>query len=115
MSDETRANYGIYLRELHGIRDDRTRVVLKESAEQKRHLDSVSSRIGAAIIEFVRARSGMTFHADDLRSFVRLRCGEVAPGSPDRILRCLRARNQLDYQVVDRGRSLYRAGANKGA
>jgi hypothetical protein len=108
LGDESQASLTQHRRELHGIRDDRTRMALLDSNQP--HLDSVTSRIGAAIIEFVKARDGLTFHSDDLRSFVRLRCGEVAPGSPDRILRCLRARRELDYEVVNRAQSLYRAG-----
>lgn len=72
------------------------------------HLSRVSDRIAAAIQEFCEGRRGQTFRADDLRAHVLERCGAVAPGSPDRILRDLRQRGLVAYEVVDRRASLYR-------
>lgn len=114
MSDESQANYGTYRRLTLGlsrpVRDDRTRVVLRESAEQRRHLESVSERIGPVIIEFMSAHSGQQFHADDLMKFVEDHCGKAAPESAGRVLRKLRRDGIVNYLVVDRGRSLYREG-----
>jgi hypothetical protein len=74
--------------------------------EQEEHLDRVSERIGAAILEFFR-RERRDFHADELRFFVADRAGPVAPGSPDRIMRDMRQRGVIDYRVVNRRQSLY--------
>lgn len=68
------------------------------------YLVPITNRIGDAIIEFCCIRR--EFHADDLRAFVTERCGAVAPGSADRILRNLRSKGLLDY-VVCRSESLY--------
>lgn len=67
----------------------------------------VSERIEAAILEFAKRYAGKQFHAELLRKHVRERCGEVAPGSPDRILRSLRKSEKLSYRVVSRAESLY--------
>jgi len=67
----------------------------------------VSSRIGMSIIEFCRTEVGHQFYAEDLRKWVDLRAGPVAPGSADRILRDLRQRGFIDYVVVNRAHSLY--------
>jgi hypothetical protein len=74
---------------------------------QADNLERVSRRIAAAIVEFCRSRVGRQFHADDLRRFVTARCGTLAPGSADRVLRDLRQRAVLDYRVVSRKGSLY--------
>lgn len=74
-------------------------------SEHQEHLERVSQRIAAAIMEFW-AKS-KTFHADDLRAHVLRTCGTVAPGSPDRILRDLRKRKLLNYKVLSRRESLY--------
>lgn len=65
----------------------------------------VFSRIAPLIMEF--RGTCEVFHAEELRNFVRKRVPETAPGSPDRILRELRLRGWLDYQVVNRHQSLY--------
>jgi len=75
---------------------------------QSQELERVSSRIGAAILEFCRGRSGETFHADELRQHVWRCVGSTAPGSADRILRDLRQRGLVRYVVVSRRDSLYR-------
>jgi DNA-binding PadR family transcriptional regulator len=90
---------------------DRTNVVLRESEIQREHLESVSFRISGAVLEFVTRNCGLTFHADQLRKYVEQRCGYVAPGSADRILRHLKQRGLLTYSVVNRAKSLYRVGA----
>lgn len=65
----------------------------------------VFSRIAPLIMEFRGTRE--VFHAEELRDFVRDRVPETAPDSPGRILRELRLRGWLDYQVVNRHQSLY--------
>ncbi|HEU0180326.1 MAG TPA: hypothetical protein VFV58_39320 [Blastocatellia bacterium] len=77
--------------------------------EQQENIERVSERIGGAVKAFMRERCGQQFFADDLRRYVRVNVGEVAPGSPDRILRMLRRAGELDYKVVSRSESLYEA------
>jgi hypothetical protein len=71
-------------------------------------LESVSSRIGGAILDFCAARVGRQFHADELRCHVSARVGDCAPGSADRVLRDLRQRGAIEYTVLNRAASLYR-------
>jgi hypothetical protein len=114
MGDERTEDFRAHRRQTLGlpVRDDRTRMIgltaSRAREQQKQHLDSVSSRIGGVILEFCKRNVGQEFHADVLRHYVELHCGRVAPGSPDRILRCLRARGQVSYTVLNRGQSLYR-------
>jgi len=70
---------------------------------------SVSDRISEAISEFMTERRGRQFHAEELRQHVRSRCGEVAPGSPDRILRDLRQSGRISYKCISKSASLYEA------
>lgn len=88
--------------------DDRSRVVLSPQVE---NLDRVASRLQGAIIEFCDLYCGRTFHADQLRKYVTTKVGVTAPGSADRVLRDLRQRGLIDYEVVNRAKSLYRCGA----
>jgi hypothetical protein len=88
--------------------DSRTLVVLNDSQKDR---DSVASRISGAILDFVSLHCGLTFHSAQLHAYVESRCGYIAPGSADRILRLLRQRGALDYSVVNRRQSLYRCGA----
>lgn len=68
-----------------------------------------------AVIEFVKARlidseNNGAFTADQLRFYVNnnVEAG-VSPSSADRILRKARQAGELDYIVLNRGKSLYRA------
>lgn len=74
---------------------------------QAQQIERVKSRIGNAVLAFCGAHIGQEFHASALRDYVTEQC-QVAPASPDRILRDLRLRGQLAYTVVDRRQSLYR-------
>lgn len=69
------------------------------------HLERVSSRIGAAVLEFCREHK--TFHAGELHRHVEVKTGVSAPASADRILRDLRQRGVVNYRVVSRRESLY--------
>ena len=73
------------------------------------NLARVSARIGGAIIEFFSLNVGQFFFADDLRRFVTKRCGTTAPGSADRVMRSLRQKHKVNYDLIDRSRSLYLA------
>ena len=67
----------------------------------------VYSRIAPLIMVFYRDNAGKQFHAEDLRRYVLAVEPDIAPGSPDRILRALRQEGKLDYVVIDRRNSLY--------
>lgn len=75
------------------------------------NLERVSLRIAAAVMQFCRERLGWEsklFHADELRNYVTAATGINAPASADRVLRDLRQKRQLDYEVVSRRESLYK-------
>lgn len=71
---------------------------------QTEHLERVRSKIGRTVLAFC-ARNNW-FHAQDLKDFVESET-TVAPASPDRILRDLRQRGLLKYEVIDRRASYY--------
>ena len=73
---------------------------------QATELSRVSSAIGRAVLAFCTQSLGRTFHAADLQAFVSEQC-QTAPGSADRILREMRKRGFVRYEVV-RSKSLYR-------
>jgi hypothetical protein len=78
-------------------------------------LNRVASTTSEAILSFIKARLADTenngaFTADQLRFYVNNSVqGGVSPSSADRVLRSLRQTGKLDYVVLNRGRSLYRA------
>jgi hypothetical protein len=115
MGDESQASLTQHRRELHGIHDDRTRMIgltaSRAREQQKQHLDSVSSRIAGAILDFMRLHDGLNFFADDLRKHVTAKCGIIAPDSAGRVMRDLRDRGLIEYQVKNRSQSLYHAGS----
>lgn len=74
---------------------------------QQEELDRVSSRIAGALIHFCRKHIGKAFRADDLHTHVMRACGSIAPASSDRILRLLRQRGVIDYEVTSRRDSRY--------
>jgi DNA-binding PadR family transcriptional regulator len=79
-------------------------------SEQTENLGRVRDSIAPHIIRFIRERAGREFHGADLQQYVASQVnGFIAPGSPDRILRDLRKRGVVDYELLSRSRSLYRA------
>lgn len=74
------------------------------------YLASVTSRIGASILEFYGAHRGCEFHADELRRHVERAVGPCAPGSADRVMRHLRQAGSISYEVLSRRASLYKFG-----
>lgn len=77
--------------------------------EQSVELERVSSRISRFVVEFFELLEiGSQFHAADLKQFVADKDQSVAPGSPDRIMRDLRKRGIINYELVSRSQSLYR-------
>lgn len=71
---------------------------------QAAQLARVSSNIEKSIIAFCERRR--TFHGDELRQWVAVDTN-VAPASPDRVLRLLRKKKVLNYRVLSRSQSLY--------
>lgn len=76
--------------------------------EQQEHLDRVGARIEAHINTFC-GTIGVhgQFHMEDLLKYV-LAKEPVAPDSPGRVLRNMRQRGLLDYEVINRRDSLYK-------
>lgn len=78
--------------------------------EQPEHLARVKHKIGILVLAFLddRVRSGRPeFVISELHEWIRERAA-VAPASPDRILRALRAEGRCHYDVIDRRASRYR-------
>jgi hypothetical protein len=75
-----------------------------DTPEERRR---VYGRIAPLILMFYRDNAGKQFHAEELRRYVLTAAPDIAPGSPDRILRELRLEGRLDYVVVNRRQSLY--------
>lgn len=83
--------------------------------EQTQQLNRVAATTKDAILDFIKARlvdteNGGAFTADQLRFYVNNNVvGGVSPSSADRVLRKLRQENKINYIVLNRGKSLYRA------
>jgi phage/plasmid-associated DNA primase len=83
--------------------------------EQTQQINRVYSKTSDAVLAFIKMRLSDTenngaFTADQLRFYVTNNvAGGVSPGSSDRILRMLRQEGKLNYIVLNRGKSLYRA------
>ena len=83
--------------------------------EQTQQLNRVAATTSEAILEFIRQRlsdpeTKGAFTADQLRFYVNNTVvGGVSPSSADRVLRMLRQKGSLDYVVLNRAKSLYRA------
>ena len=67
----------------------------------------VYSTIAPLIIAFADDTGDQLFHAEELRQYVLERTTNIAPSSPDRILRELRLEGILNYSVISRSESLY--------
>lgn len=83
---------------------------------QTAQLNRVASSASEAIQIFIADRlantdeNGAAFTADQLRVYVNTHVeGGVSPSSADRVLRMLRQKGLVDYVVLNRGKSLYRA------
>lgn len=76
-------------------------------SEQREQIERVRGRIGALVCEFARYWGTFdTFGIEALQKYIDDRT-TAAPASPDRILRDLRQRGELDYVVVNRRQALY--------
>ena len=83
--------------------------------EQTQQLNRVAATAKEAILDFIKQRLADTedngaFTSDQLRFYVQNNVvGGVSPSSADRVLRQLRQSGKLDYAVINRGKSIYRA------
>ena len=83
--------------------------------EQTQQLNRVAATTKDAILDFIHARladteNGGAFTSGQLRFYVQNNVvGGVSPSSADRVLRMLRQQNKINYIVLNRGKSLYRA------
>jgi hypothetical protein len=76
------------------------------------HLYRVTDRIAPHIIQFWEDKldsDDPEFHMDELLNHVDRNVIAVAPDSPGRIMRDLRQHRLVNYEVVNRRQSLYRA------
>ena len=66
--------------------------------------------IAQVIIKFVNEHIGQEFTGRTLRTYVLVNISSViAPGSPDRIMRELKKKKLINYELVSRHESLYKA------
>lgn len=72
-------------------------------------LTRVALNIGQAIVQFWKLRIGTVFTATELRQYVQKSYFGTAPASADRVMRNLRKQGKINYELVDRSKSLYRA------
>ena len=82
---------------------------------QTAELSRVQANIGELVERFVldRWQAGQPrFHIQDLHDYIATRT-QIAPASPDRILRQLRLEGKFDYKVVSRSESCYEITAIK--
>ena len=78
---------------------------------QSTNLKRVEGRIGKLVKDFCRAHKGEMFYGRELSAYVLQQDVMVAPGSADRILRLLRGKGEVSYEVVSRAGSCYRVTA----
>lgn len=81
-----------------------------QTHEHSENITRVSQVIGQHVTAFLDAHLNQEFHVDDLRQYVSAQVGGyIAPASPDRILRDLRQKKKVNYEVVSRSKSLYKS------
>ncbi len=80
---------------------------LGDPLEQSEHLERVSTRIAHAIVGFLGTVES-DFHMQQLVIHVQALVPGTAPDSASRILRDLRLKNVIDYDVINRRQSHYR-------
>lgn len=88
--------------------------VREDQLEDARNRERVGASIGRHIEAYFASRAGCTFSLNHLDAYVRaVASGPVAPGSVSRIMRQLRLQGRVDYELVSRRNSLYRAGGSR--
>lgn len=76
--------------------------------EQQTNLNRVSTAISQIVTDFWSERINKEFLNCELHSYVASKV-TIAPGSADRVLRMLRKKHVVNYEVVNRAKSLYKA------
>ena len=74
--------------------------------EQQTNLRRVKTAIAKHVTDFIDEHEGREFSNSDLYKFVSDRV-DVAPDSPARVLRDLKASGAVCYELRDRSKSLY--------
>ncbi len=75
-------------------------------SEQTQQLRRVREAIATHVIKFIDTRAGKEFFNADLHNYVSEKM-PIAPGSADRILRDLKSKGVVRYELRDRSKSLY--------
>jgi Fe2+ or Zn2+ uptake regulation protein len=78
-----------------------------QAKEQRKQAARVRGKIRLAILDFFKAPPGSTFTVNYLTQVVKRTVPDIAPDSPGRIMRLLRAEGLINYKVVSRKDSLY--------
>lgn len=76
---------------------------------QTQELERVSNSITYLVERFITERTlagNKQFHMRELHDYI-FQATQIAPASPDRILRQLRLKGKCNYKVLDRRASLY--------
>lgn len=77
--------------------------------EQRENISRVHNKIAPIISQFFHDRGiGHQFHVDELRRYVARHYPVNAPDSAGRIMRDMRERKWIGYEVLNRRASLYR-------
>jgi len=74
--------------------------------EQPQQLHRVRQAIATHVIAFISEHEGKEFYNAELHNYVAER-SPIAPGSADRVLRDLKSKGAVSYELRDRSKSLY--------
>ena len=74
--------------------------------EQTQQLNRVRTAIAKYVTDFIDEHEGRTFSNAELHNYVAER-SPIAPGSADRVLRDLKSKGAVRYELRDRSKSLY--------
>lgn len=88
-----------------------TQLAMKLPERNVEHLERVSDRISGGVLEFCRRRmraTGGEFRMHELSAALDFSGMKCAPDSAGRILRDLRQKKSIGYEVLSRRDSLYR-------
>lgn len=73
------------------------------------HVERPLDKLSRAVLSYSRLiGTEVDFRMDDLNKYIEMLKVKCAPDSPGRILRMLRNKELLDYEVVNRAQSRYR-------
>lgn len=78
------------------------------------NLERVTDRIAGHVLTFCREHTGKEFRMNDLLTYVFDCCHFSSPDSPGRILRDLRAKGRVGYELISRSQSLYKISWVRG-